>query len=252
MKYASVAAALLVATVGANSADAADASEQIAVGYDHVSEGNLNGFSGRGDFLISFANPGFHIQLSGGDEHIDASGGSADIVDISGNVFWRDRMGTLGASVAYHRLSANASFGGIRASGATTAESYGAFGEYYFTRSLTLRIKGGAFSGDFEGYYGGGSASLYPGNNMAVSVEYDYVSLKHEGHSSRPGASFEILPYEPWPATITFNYARETEYGGDNIFGVVLKWHFGANDNDLRAWDRTGPVQWNGTLKVPL
>jgi opacity protein-like surface antigen len=252
MKHTRVVAALLVASACMASANATEASEQISAGYDHLSAGNLNGFSGRGDLLVSLSNPGLNIQLSGGDEHFDISGTSVDIADISGSVFWRDRMGTFGASVAYHRLSAAVNFQGMHTNGAATAESYGAFGEYYFNRSLTLRVKGGAFSGDFEGYYGGGGVAVYPSHNMAISANYDYVSLKHGGHSSRPGASFEILPYEPWPATVTVNYAREMEAGGYNVIGVVLKWHFGAYENDLRAWDRAGPTQWTGALKVPL
>lgn len=252
MKRTCVAAAVIAAGLGMTGAAAGDASEQISAGYDHISGGNLNGFSGRGDLMVSLANPGFNFQLSGGDEHFDISGVAVDLVDVSGSAYWRDRMGTFGATVAYHRLSAGASFNGVSVSGAVTAESYGAFGEYYFNRSITLRVKGGAFSGDFDGYYGGGGLAVYPADCMAVSAYYDYVSLNGGSHSSRPGASFEILPYEPWPATITLSYTRETEQGGDNVFGVVLKWHFGTNESNLRAWDRTGPAQWNGAMKLPL
>jgi hypothetical protein len=251
MKHTSVAAAVMTAGLVMTSASAVDAAEQVSVGYEHVSQGNLNAFSGRGDLLVSFDNPGFQAQLSGGDKHLDISGVSVDLTDITANLFWRDRMGTFGASFTYHRLGAGVNINGFTASGSISAESYGVFGEYYFNKSLTFRVKGGGYSGDFEGYYGGAGLAFYPGRNMALGFTYDYVSMTGGGHTSMPGASFEVLPYEEWPATVGLNYTHETESGGSDIIGIVLKWHIGANGNDLRAWDRTGPIQWNGALNVP-
>lgn len=251
MKNTGVAAATLTAVLVMTGASAVDASEQVAVGYDHLSQGDLNAFSGRGDILVSFGNPGLQAQISGGDKHLDVKGVSVDLTDVSADVFFRDRMGTFGASVAYHRLGAGVNINGLTASGSVSAESYGVFGEYYFNKLLTLRVKGGAYSGDFEGWYGGAGASIYPGSNMALAVTYDYVSMTHGGHTSMPGASFEVLPYEEWPATVGLNYTHEVEGGGTDTIGIVLKWHIGANGSDLRAWDRSGPVQWNGALNVP-
>ncbi|MDR3525822.1 MAG: hypothetical protein P4L57_00980 [Rhizomicrobium sp.] len=233
-------------------AHAVDISGLAGVGYGRVT-GGVNEYGGDGAALFSFGNSGFQAQISGGDTHAQTKSISADSAHISADIFWRDPKGSFGTTLSYHRISAGISAYGISGRGNANAESYGAFGEWYASRWLTLRFKGGGYNGDADGAYAGGGLGLYLGRNLVLNGTYDYVTMNGAGHLSTAGTSLEFMPYQPWPFSTAIQYSRATQSGGGkstDVIGFVLKFRLGQSDMDLRSWDRKGPTQWNGALAI--
>ncbi|MDE2184595.1 MAG: hypothetical protein KGJ78_16365 [Alphaproteobacteria bacterium] len=198
----------------------------------------VHSYGGGGQFLVSFDQPGFNVQVSGAGATAD-TGTSTTMWFGDGDVFWRDPKGTFGASVSHASLSA----GYLNAK----VTSYGAFGEWYLLHDLTLRIKGGAFSGDASGEYGGAGAEYFPLRDFGLSADYTYVNTT--GHSASViGAGAEYLVSEDLPLSVRIGYDRASGYGATaETFSLQVKYSFGLSGS-LIDWSHRGPISWNGAL----
>ena len=255
LRYAAlVLCAALPFVSGANAFDVYDVNISGIVGGGYArTTGDIDLLAGGGAALFSFGKPGFQAQLSADNKHYSASGVTGDLTSITGDFFWRDGKGAIGASVSYHRASAGTSFYGTYYGGSVSAESYGAFGEWYVKRYLSLRVKGGGYSGDFSGAYGGAGFGIYPWSNLSVNASYNYLSLNGGGNEHQIGANVEYLPMRSLPLSISVGYTYDKYNGGGsaNTYGIVLKYRFGnPRDDSLTGWDRSGPTQWNGALPL--
>jgi hypothetical protein len=102
------------------------------------------------------------VQLEGSDDfYFSIKHNDAHLWNAGGSVFWRDAKGTVGLSASYFSVDAPAA---PLFSGKKSAQSYGAFGEYYVWPNLTLQIKGGGTTGPT------GSASVYGGGGITPDV----------------------------------------------------------------------------------
>lgn len=234
-------------------ANAVEYSGLVGAGYHHMTDTDIT--AGGGAALFSFGNPGFQAQLDASNEHYAEKGVTGDLTTVTGDFFWRDAKGSIGASLSYHRISAGAY--GYYYGGSEDVVSYGAFGEWYFNRWLSLRVKGGGYSGDLSGEYAGAGFRLYPLPNLALNASYDYLSLNGPygsgGNADQIGTYAEYMPMRSMPVSIAASYSYSKFSGGDsaNTFGVVLIYRFGnPRDHSLSGWDRNGPIQWNGALPL--
>jgi len=213
----------------------------VNAGYTHTqSDGEgVNGFGGGGAVLVSLSNPGVNFQLSGGGSRTSASGVDVDTWVADADVFWRDRKGAIGASVAY----GSADVFGLSAD----VTGYGIFGEWYASRWMTLRFNGGGFSGDLKGWYGGGGGEFYLFKNAAIDVEFDYLHPTSSSLSDlkTAGLGVEYLFSESLPISLRLSYDHAWSTGVDaNSFGIALRYRIGAG-GALVDIDRTGPARWN-------
>lgn len=243
MKTLAVTAGFIVVLSVASAANAGGITGLAGFGYANATGGS-NAWEGAGGILATLANPGLNVQLSGGYERFTGGGLSGDLVNVTSDFFWRGKVGAFGTTVSYNRPSIAGFHGNF--------ESVGTFGEWYAANALTLRIKGGTSFGDLKGVYGGAGLALYPGRNLSLSANYDYLAIRGGGHVSSTGTSLEAIPYEPWPVSVAVSYSHASAgnyTGSGDTVGFAIKFRFGPSTN-LRAWDRSGPTQWNGALSL--
>lgn len=251
MKAIAVAAGLVAGLSITSAANAVEITGLAGVGYANAT-GDVNAWEGAGAVLATLANPDLNVQLSGGYERLTYSGLSGDLFNVTSDFFWRGKVGSFGTTVAYHRLSGGGNYYGYSFQGSGNVESVGAFGEWYVANALTLRLKGGSYFGTVKGAYAGTGLALYLGRNLSLSGNYDYLAINGGGHTSSTGASLEAIPYEPWPVSVAVSYSHESAgnyTSSGNTIGFAIKFRFGPSTN-LRAWDRSGPTQWNGALPL--
>lgn len=218
--------------------------------YVHAS-GGIDGYGGAAMALFSSEETGLKTQISGSYQSAGLDGVSVKLANFGGDLFWRDKAGAIGASVGYHRLSADASLLGISLSGTANVQSYGAFGEWYANKWLTLQVKGGGFGSDVSGGYAGAGFSFYPLRTLAWTATYDYLSFSHFGDMSSLSTGLEYLPMPSIPISIAAHYAYSWSGGANaNTFGITLTFRVGPGGRDLRSWDRTGPTQWTGAIAI--
>lgn len=201
---------------------------------------NANDWSGGVRALFSFDDPGFNLQADGREHHLEAAGGSADLWLGGIDAFWRDSKGSIGLSYAHGSLSSG--FGG-------DLNSYGAFGEWFVERDLTVRWKGGAFdaTGGGHGWYGGAGGAFYPLPDLGVNIGYTYTDVSG-AHLHNIDGGVEYLMSHEWPVTIGVGYRYASTTGvGTGAFMAHLSYRFGVQGS-LENLDRNGPVAWTGAV----
>lgn len=238
---AAIAAILLIATQSASAATRVSA--LIDAQWDRAGNGpagNSNAFGGSGMMLLSFDQPGANLQLGGG-AATTLSGGSGTLWAGDADLFWRDSKGAIGASVSHGSIDVD----GLNAK----LTAYGGFGEWYASNHLTLRFKGGSFSGDASGYYGGGGAVYYIHPYAGLFAEGSYVHMT--GLSAwTGGGGVEFMLSSQVPLSIRAGSSYTTSQGAHStafFVGLAYRFHLGGTLTDM---DRTGPVTWNGAMPL--
>lgn len=205
------------------------------------SGGSSNTFGGGGQMLVSFAQPGLNLQLSGSGATISSGGLSANAWVGDADFFWRDAKGSFGASVAHGSVGISIFSADITA--------YGGFGEWFPTRNLTLRMKGGGITGDASGSYGGVGGEFYFGPNASTDVEYTYISLSGLTiHTGSAGANMQFLNEVPLALRIAYDFTSTSGVTASGV-SVSLRYRFGAGGSLVES-DRNGPLTWNGALSL--
>ncbi|HEY1709232.1 MAG TPA: hypothetical protein VGG10_13265 [Rhizomicrobium sp.] len=194
------------------------------------------------DSLFSYDH--LNLQLGGDYMHVspDVKTGAFDLYNGEGNIFWRDHVGEFGVSGGY---------GTVNPSGVKNSHvaSYGAFGEWYLLYNTTLRIKGGAFDGQIEGWYAGTGLEFYIARDLGFNVEYNYTQ-GGAGHVHDFDADLEYLISHDYPLSISAGYERaNTKTAESNAILVRLRYRFGA-EGSLATIDRSGPTQWDGVIPL--
>ena len=195
-------------------------------------------------------NPGLNFQLEGGDDFYFAiKHNDAHLWNAGGSLFWRDNKGTIGISGSYFSVDAPALPLFAREK---TIESYGAFGEYYVFENLTLQIKGGGTTGP-EGsssVYGGGGLTFYESRDFALHTELNFTSFTSGHDFTDVRSEVEYLPFNSIPLSLYAGYDYTAVSGASYVSTLLagLKVHFGQG-RALSTYNRTGPVEWNGTAR---
>ncbi len=239
-----IAALLAVLVVACPSARAATRLSATAdVGWQRAGNGpagNTNSIAGSGSVLLSFGQPGANLQIGGGGAKA-FSGGSGTLWLGDADLFWRDSKGVVGASVSH---------GSIAVAGLNPSlTAYGGFAEWFASDRFTMRLKGGGFSGDASGYYGGAGAEFYIHPFAGLFAEGDYVHMT--GLSTwTGGGGVEFMLSSSVPLSIRAGSSYTTAPGAHSTaFFVGLKYRFGLGGT-LIDMDRSGPVSWNGAMSL--
>jgi hypothetical protein len=215
------------------------------------STGSVNQYDFGGSALWSINNPGFNAQLNINETHTSVSPFNFDLIQFSGDAFWRDRKGTLGMSVAQHSFQKGSASGLFTFLGNISLTSFGGFGEWFIAPELTLKFQGGGFTGDADGLYLGTEGTWYVFPDLSVSTGFDYVRVSGGGgNQSRFNVGTEYLLSQNWPLSLGLDYSYTKVGGGNgNTFGLSLRYRFGGTGS-LNARDRRNVISWNGALPI--
>lgn len=179
--------------------------------------GNVNdeGVNAAGAFNFS---PNWALQLGGAYNHTDGHNSNGNSWNIDGTPFWNLGQGRVGATVGYTSISDH---------GSVDATHYGAFGEWYATRAITVGVKGGAFTAnhDANGDYFGGEVTGYITPNFALEGSYDYAHVQHVTNENDYTAQAEWLFSRSVPVSIYGGYTRSDFSGAGNVSANV--WFIG-------------------------
>ena len=218
--------------------------------YAHLSTnhggGNDNDYGGGATGMFDVGS-GFAVQGDGGYHHGD---GSSSDWNVDGSVFWTGMRGRIGATGGYD--SVNGDGADIHAT------HYGAFGNWYAMRSITIGVKGGGFSGsgDAKGEYLGAALTGYVTPNFSLQGGYDYTHLDHFGNENDWSARAEYLLSERTPLALYAGYTNSKLSDGGpttNVFTVGLTYFFGSGrPESLVVRQRTGAEEWGNTFAPTL
>jgi len=194
--------------------------------------------------LFSLDDPGFNVQVNGGDDWL-AEGRRVDQQWTAGaNIFWRDRKGTFGISGSFASMDGPALPFFQKKAG---TETLGLFGEYYVLKDLTLEIKGGGSTGGipWASYFGGGGVTFYLLPDLALHSDASMTAFIAGRDWTNVRAEVEYLPYEPVPVSVYagYDYTIVSTLGHANTFMLGFKVHFGHGQT-LVEDQRTGPIEW--------
>jgi hypothetical protein len=188
--------------------------------------GSSNLWSADGQAAFGLGMQDIGAEIDGGYHNLSASGGggSVDIWNIGGDLFWAPgQQGRLGATVQYESLNG----GGPNAH----LTQYGAFGEFYASNMLTLGLNGGGWTGgsgtfgsSSSGGYVGGGATGYIMPNLALTGAINYFSGSG-AHLTGYSAMGEYLVSDELPVSIYGGYTY-TDISG--ISGHVNEWLIGV------------------------
>lgn len=206
---------------------------------------NLYGGSGSIETPLDVINLNAQVDLGYHDasvEHENIGNFNAD-----GDLFWQGERGRLGATVGYQTFNCC----GVD----LNATNYGAFAELYAMPTMTVGVKGGAFSGNYgiRGSYGGGEVLDYLTPDCAVSGTLDYTSFDHTSANELDyGIQGEWLFSEQTPISGTIGYTRSNiSHGGGNynVFMLGVKLYLNGNGaTTLVDRQRTGNETWGSKL----
>jgi hypothetical protein len=247
MRAQVLAAVVALATSWSGAALADNFFSTLDAGYARIDAsggGGANAYSAGGAALYVFSNPGFDVQLNAGYDHLDGSGGNANAWTVDGDVFWRDAKGSIGGSFSYANLSSGLGLG-------ANLQSYGAFGEWYATRDLTLQLKGGGFSGKgTSGGYVDGGAMYYLSRDFALDLNVGYESLGYPHVFDVGGGAEYMVPGIPVSFQLGYDYTTSSGgYGSGSTFLFQIKFRTGdPADRDLEGYHRQGAIDWNGSI----
>jgi hypothetical protein len=268
----------------------------LELGYSKFdSPTNTNDWAGLGSVVATFGNPGFNIQLNVADDNIQVpstvmttstlSGNTvtsiatttksnASVWKYGGDIFWRDHAGIIGVngsaetenaasniSIVTTTITAGTPKTGPAVNSSTSidhgVESAGLFGEYFVLTDLTLRGKGGWFTGDYTGYYGDGAVVYYPYRQFAIQASADYSQTNSGERTEAASAKLEYLPIPsvPFSLVMQYTYAKYrglpmSVHGGESIFGAAFKVYFDGEGASLREYQRNSVSAWDGPPRV--
>lgn len=180
--------------------------------------GSINNWGLNGGGMFGFG-PSWAGQIDGGYHHLDGNGASANDWNVDGSAFWRADAGRVGAVVGYNSING----GGAD----LNVTNYGLFGDWYASRSITVGIKGGAFSASHnsDGEYFGAALTGYITPDVSLSGMYDYAHFKHITNENDYTAQAEWLISERTPFSVYGGYTRsEFSNGG----GAANTWFVGV------------------------
>jgi hypothetical protein len=204
------AAALLVS---AGAASAAGVNGTLSGSYANFSNGggdvwNLDGALNTG------LGGGWGVEGTAGYHNVN-SGGSADLFNFGGSIYWGNPDYRIAATVNYMDLSL------------FHLTSYGAGGEWYAAPNLTFSARGGGASGQFgiDGGYVGGDAKWYVTPDFAINAGVDYINLSGFTHETSEDIRGEWLISETTPVSLFGGYAHADSgaVGSQDIFFVGIK-----------------------------
>jgi hypothetical protein len=208
------------------------------------SRGHINQYAISGSLLMNFQ-PGWNAQINLGYDHY-AHGGQSNIFTIGSDLYWRDRKGTIGLSLAYNDSDAPATpiF--------TTRkdfETWGVFGEYYPFSGLTLGWKAGGVTGTVGGGYGGAEIIWYENEDLAVHLTGNMAAFRTGNDWWSMGGTLDYLPFSAFPMSFYVGYDYTRISGGNRLNTIFwgLRYHFG-DTRSLTTMDRSGPQQWTGGM----
>jgi hypothetical protein len=212
-------------------------------------DGNSGSF-GLGLALPVNAIPNLNWQIDASYAHVWDDDFSSDIWTGGGDVFWATQQGRAG--IDFH-------YSGFRDGDEKNA---GVFGEYYINNFLTFGLKGG-WAGesesivDFNGYYVGGAAVIYPIQNVAITpgISRREVAAELFGTDFTVGTTkffidAELLVDQDTPISVFggFAYDQHEAFNSDfneSIWKIGLRWYTGQGslaehhrNGTLRAWLR--------------
>jgi hypothetical protein len=247
MRKIMIALAVLCAAAGNAYADELGIYTADSAGYRNASGGGAEGsdvFVG-GSAAVGDLGAGFRGQIDASYDNISASGTHGDAWNTGGDVYWHDAKGSIGLSYNYSSLS-----GSLWPS--SNFQSYGAFGEWYFARDLTLRGMAGAFrfgNGD-NGSYGELGIGWYPIRALVINLDGGLVGF----HSNREWVANISGEYmlSDLPLGLKASYGEEGGgFGGTStIFMVAITLHTGdiGKYSDLEPYQRRGAAEWTGAI----
>jgi hypothetical protein len=255
-KIIGTASALALAACIASPAFAMDGfNGLLGADYSHISinhgGGNANDYGANATGMFDVGSQ-FALQADGGYHHLDISNGGGNTNDwnIAGTGFWTGGMGRVGATVGY-----NSSNGG---GSDVHATNYGAFGNWYATRSITFGIKGGGFnaSGNTKGDYAGAALTGYVTPDLSLQGGYDYTHLQHAGNENDWSAKVEYLFSERTPIAIYAGYTDSKIGSGGptiSVFSIGLTYFCDpTGPESLIAHERGGAEQWGNSFGPTL
>jgi hypothetical protein len=227
----------------------------LGVDYSHLSVnqggGSANDFGGAATGMFNVGSQ-FALQADGGYHYLDASngGGHSNDWNAGGTALWTGYMGRIGATAGYNSVDG----GGSDAH----ATNYGAFGDWYAMRALTIGVKGGAFnaSGDTKGEYLGGALTGYVTSDFSLQAGYDYTHLQHAGNESDLSVKAEYMFSERMPLSFYAGYTNSKISSGGptiNVFSVGLTFYCDpVGPESLEAHQRAGAEQWGNSFGPSL
>ena len=209
-----------------------------------------SGSFGLGLALPVNAIPNLNWQLDASYTHDWDDDFSLDIWTVGGNLFWATQQGRAG--IDFH-------YSGFRDGDEKNA---GVFGEYYISNFLTLGLKGG-WAGesesivDFNGYYVGGAAVIYPIQNVAITpgISRREIAAELFGTDFTVGTTqyfidAELLVAQDTPISVFGGFAYDQHEAfehsfNESIWKIGVRWYTGQGslagrhrNGTLRAWLR--------------
>jgi hypothetical protein len=235
---------VLLATTAANAEPVF--SDRLSGGYEYIDAAgtSANAWGAQNQGLISFALPGFNLQLDLAETRTQSSGFSIDDFHGAFSGFWRSAFGTIGATFAHESSSG------------VSVSSYGAFAEWYAAPKLTFRLKGGGGDGSIfglaalssSGGYGGAGVGYYPNRNVEVSLDYTYLTTSGVDVQSYGGAlRWQFDTSLPLSMNLGYQHLSSNAGVDGNEVMFSLSYRYGAPGSLLRS-DRMGPVDWTAAL----
>lgn len=227
---------------------AAPAAPQVTIEADYANInysglGNVNTYGGALGAEFPLGTSAWSVQIDGNGHGLSGAGGSASRWGADGAVTWNAPAGRVGAAVAYDGISA----------GGTTLSivTYGAYGDWFANKSVTLGVKAGGISVSGGGAsatqgYVGGHVVIYPIENFALSGAVDYVPSGNAfPNVTSAGVRGEYLFSQktPFSAYLGYDYV---DFSGlrANVFSVGVRYRFGAPGASLEERQRTGVDEW--------
>lgn len=184
--------------------------------------------------------PNWAAQVDAG--YNDASGASdSNAWNINGAAFWRANAGRIGATVGYTSIDTN-----VTGIGTVHATHYGAFGDWYAGRSITVGVKGGAFngSGSTDGDYLGAQLTGYVMPDLSLTGSYDYTHIKHATNENDFTIQAEYLFSHRVPVSLYGGYTHSSfsNTGGvdANVWFVGLRFYCDPVEGSLVDHQRGG------------
>jgi hypothetical protein len=197
--------------------------------------GSANDYHINGGGMFGLA-PNWAAQINAGYNHSTASGSDANAWNIDGTAFYRANAGRIGATVGYTSIDVT----GPNAN----ATHYGAFGDWYASRSITVGVKGGFFDGNHgvKGDYAGAQNLGYVTPDHALTGSYDYTHLNHVTNENDFTAQAEWLFSHQVPVSLYGGYTR-SEFSHSvsaNVWFVGLRFYCDPVEGGLIDRQRNG------------
>ena len=209
--------------------------------YSYVSlsglpDTNIKGIAGEGEFALG---AGVHAQGHAGYNYATLPGTHLSNWNLGGSGYWKGQMGRAGAVVNYTDVH-------LSVLGSAHTTNYGAFGEYFANDDFTFGVKGGGFSGDFDGGYAGVQVTGYLFPDFALTGGIGYTHLNRIGAETDLTVQGEYLLSQETPFAVFAGYTySDLSDGGGNVstFLVGLRFYFNTDGfSSLKERQRSGTV----------